>query len=67
MMQTIQIRDRQVGEGYPPYVVAEACINHQGNPDLAKKMVYLAHAMGCDSIKFQGHVLDDEMLRETPQ
>lgn len=66
-MQTIQIRDRRVGEGYPPYVVAEACINHQGNPDLAKKMVYLAHAMGCDSIKFQVHVLDDEMLRETPQ
>ncbi|MEE2997957.1 MAG: N-acetylneuraminate synthase family protein [Pseudomonadota bacterium] len=67
MTKAIQIADRQVGEGFPPYVVAEACINHQGDPELAKKMVYIAHAMGCDSIKFQIHVLDDEMLQEAPQ
>lgn len=67
MIETIQIADREVGEGFPPYIVAEACINHQGDPELAKKMVYVAHAMGCDSIKFQIHVLDDEMLREAPQ
>ena len=30
-------------------------------------MVYFAHAMGCDAIKFQMHVLDDEMLRQAPQ
>jgi N-acetylneuraminate synthase len=30
-------------------------------------MVHMAHAMGSDCIKFQIHVLDNEMLRETPQ
>jgi N-acetylneuraminate synthase len=30
-------------------------------------MVYIAHAMGAHVIKFQIHVLDNEMLRETPQ
>ena len=67
MNETIQIGGRQVGEGFPPYIVAEACINHQGDPELARKMVYMAHAMGCDSIKFQIHVLEDEMLRDAPQ
>lgn len=67
MTESISIADRQVGNGLPPYVVAEACINHQGDPEMAKQMVYVAHAMGCDSIKFQIHVLEDEMLREAPQ
>lgn len=67
MTESIRIGNRSVGAGHPPFVVAEACINHQGDPELAKKMVYVAHAMGCDSIKFQMHVLDDEMLRQAPQ
>ena len=29
-------------------------------------MVYFAHAMGADAIKFQMHILDDEMLRDVP-
>lgn len=65
--KTVLLGSREVGDGCPPYIIAEACINHQGDPDLAKKMVYVAHAMGCDAIKFQLHVLDDEMLREAPQ
>lgn len=50
-----------------PYVIAEACINHEGEYAIAEKMVYMAHAMGVDCIKFQFHVLENEMLRETPQ
>ena len=29
-------------------------------------MTYIAHAMGCDAIKFQMHVLENEMLTEVP-
>ena len=29
-------------------------------------MAIIARAMGCDAIKYQLHVLDDEMLRDTP-
>ncbi|MSO92244.1 MAG: hypothetical protein EXQ86_02445 [Rhodospirillales bacterium] len=67
MGATIDVGGRLVGEGHPPYIIAEACINHQGDIEIAKKMTYVAHAMGCDAIKFQMHVLDDEMLREAPQ
>jgi len=67
MTQTISIANRLVGNGQPPYIIAEACINHQGDPALARRMVHIAHAMGCDAVKFQLHVLDDEMLREAPR
>jgi N-acetylneuraminate synthase len=67
MSKTIDIGGRLVGEGQPPYIIAEACINHQGDVAIARRMVYVAHAMGCDAIKFQMHVLDDEMLRQAPQ
>src|ERR1041384_5262661 len=64
--RTIRIGNREVGDGCPPYIIAEACINHEGNIGLAREMVLIARAMGCDAIKFQLHHLDDEMLRDAP-
>jgi len=66
MEKTVEIGGRLVGDGQPPYVIAEAAISHQGDMEVARRMTYMAHAMGCDAIKFQMHVLDDEMLRDTP-
>ncbi len=63
----IMIGDRPVGEGHPPYLIAEACINHEGRLDLARDMAVMAKAMGADAVKYQFHVLDDEMLRGAPQ
>ena len=63
----IRLGKREIGENCPPYVIAEACINHEGEIALARRMVHIAYAMGADAIKFQMHVLDDEMLHETPQ
>ncbi len=67
MKPSTMINGRTVGEGHPPYVIAEACINHEGDIRIAQEMVFHARAAGCDAIKFQIHVLDDEMLREAPQ
>lgn len=67
MIKSIKIGNRFVGSEYPPYIIAEAAINHEGDMKIAEKMVYLAHALGADAIKFQIHVLDNEMLRETPK
>lgn len=66
MNKTVKIGTRLVGDEQPPYVIAEAAVSHQGNYETARRMVYIAHAMGCDAIKFQMHVLDNEMLREVP-
>lgn len=66
MSPVIRIGNRLVGEGHAPYVIAEACINHEGDIRIAREMVYVARAMGVCAIKFQLHVLDDEMLRDAP-
>ena len=66
-MKEIIINGRAVGRDHPPYLIAEACINHEGDIRIAKEMVFHARAAGVDAIKFQLHVLDDEMLREAPQ
>ena len=67
MIQPVMIGNRPVGPGHRPFIVAEAAINHQGEHAIAEHMVYVAHALGADAIKFQIHVLDNEMLREAPQ
>ena len=66
-MKEIIINGRKVGRDFPPYVIAEACINHEGDIKIAKEMVFHARAAGVDAIKFQLHVLDDEMLRDAPK
>ena len=66
MMQPVRIGNRLVGPGQPPFIIAEACVNHQGDPDHAKRMVHVAHAMGADAIKFQLHLPEREMLRVVP-
>ena len=67
MAEIVTIGGRKVGKGHPPYIIAEACINHEGDIKIARQMVYVAHAMGADCIKFQIHILENEMLRRAPQ
>jgi hypothetical protein len=56
-----------IGENFKPYIIAEACINHQGNMKIAKRMIEIAANCGVSAVKFQFHILDDEMLRSTPK
>lgn len=67
MIQPVKIGNRLAGPGQKPYIIAEAAINHQGEYAIAERMVYMAHALGADAIKFQIHVLANEMLREAPK
>ena len=66
-MKFIKINKTLVGEGKKPYIIAEACINHQGNMKMAKKMIEKASQCGVSAVKFQFHVLEDEMLKAAPK
>ena len=42
-----------VGPGQPTYVVAEIGINHNGDPEIVKRLIDDAHRAGVDAVKFQ--------------
>ncbi len=58
----IDFMGRMVGPGHAPLVIAEIGINHEGSLDKAIRMVDDAAAAGCECVKFQSHVIDDEMI-----
>ena len=53
MPHIINIGDREVGEGRPVFVIAEAGVNHNGDIGLAKRLIDAAGAAGADAVKFQ--------------
>ena len=41
-MEKIKIGDRFIGEGAPTFIIAEAGVNHNGDIELAKKLIDVA-------------------------
>lgn len=62
MAPHFEIQNRKIGFDFPPFVIAEIGINHEGNYQKAIKMVDDAFSAGCECVKFQSHVVDDEMI-----
>jgi N-acetylneuraminate synthase/N,N'-diacetyllegionaminate synthase len=52
-MRTIRLGNRSVGEEEPCFIIAEIGINHNGDMDIAKKMIDEAIGCGVDAVKFQ--------------
>jgi len=57
-MNTLKIGNRLVGDDQPCFVIAEIGINHNGNIDVAKRLISVALAAGCDAVKFQKRTVD---------
>ena len=49
----IYINGRLVGNKFPPFIIAEAGLNHNGSLDIAMKLIHEAKNAGVDAIKFQ--------------
>lgn len=52
-MQEIKIGNRVIGNKHPIYIIAEIGLNHQGDVNLAKKLIDKAIEARCDAVKFQ--------------
>ena len=63
----MKIGTREIGPEHPPLVIAEIGINHGGSLAVAKEMVRLAAASGCECVKHQTHILEDEMTDEAKE
>ena len=73
MTRMIRIGDRPVGDGCPAYIVAEIGINHNGDINMARKLIDAAALAGCDAVKFQKRTPELcvppeqwDVIRETP-
>ena len=73
MTRSIRIGDRVVGDGEPVYIAAEIGINHNGDLEIARRLIDVAARSGCDAVKFQKRTPDRcvpadqrDVVRNTP-
>jgi N-acetylneuraminate synthase len=73
MTREIKLGNRTVGDGHPAFIIAEIGINHNGDLDVAKKMIDAAVHAGADAVKFQKRTPEvatppeqQKQMRETP-
>jgi N-acetylneuraminate synthase len=52
-MRSIAFGRRVIGDGQAAYIVAELGINHNGDIDVAKRLIDAAADAACDAVKFQ--------------
>lgn len=57
-MSEISIADYMIGDGHPCYVIAEIGINHNGDVEIAKKLIDVAVTSGCNAVKFQKRTIE---------
>jgi len=55
---SVRIGRRTIGDSEPCYIIAEIGINHNGDIDLAKRLISVAVAAGCDAVKFQKRTVE---------
>ena len=58
MAREIKFGNRMLGDGHPAYVIAEVGINHNGDLNIAKKIIDAAAHAGADAVKFQKRTPD---------
>lgn len=58
----IEISERKVGIDYPPLIIVEVGINHEGNKSKAIQLVDAAIEAGAELVKFQTHITEKEMV-----
>ncbi|MHC1771548.1 MAG: N-acetylneuraminate synthase family protein [Flexilinea sp.] len=73
MAKEIKLGNQLVGEGHPTYIIAEIGINHNGDLNIAKRMIHAAHYAHVNAVKFQKRtpkicvpLEEQSKMRETP-
>lgn len=61
-MAEFQLGMRKISPDYPPLVIAEVGINHEGDVSKALQLVDAAAAAGAECVKFQCHITEAEMI-----
>lgn len=54
----VLLGERPVGDGHPCFVLAEIGINHNGDAQIARKLIDVAAFAGCEGVKFQKRTIE---------
>jgi N-acetylneuraminate synthase/N,N'-diacetyllegionaminate synthase len=65
--RTWRIGGRAIGAGAAVFIVAEAGVNHNGDPALARRLVDAAAECGADAVKFQTFTVDALLTQAAPK
>ncbi|TGK30932.1 N-acetylneuraminate synthase [Leptospira gomenensis] len=63
----LEIPNSQNLKPKPSYIIAEAGVNHNGDLELAKKLIYSAKEAGADCVKFQTFVAEEVASARAPK
>ncbi len=67
MVKTVNIGGSEIGPGQPCFIIAEAGVNHNGDPALARELVLKAKAAGANCVKFQTFAAERVVTRAAPK
>ena len=67
MINEIKIGNNIISSNRPVFIIAEAGVNHNGDIDLAKELIYEAKNAGADCIKFQTFKAERVVLDNAPK
>lgn len=66
-MKVIEIDGRPIGPGHPCFIIAEAGVNHNGQVELAERLVDIAADARADAVKFQTFKADHVVSASAPK
>jgi N-acetylneuraminate synthase len=73
MSKSVRVGSKTLGPDNPCYLIAEIGVNHNGDIDIAKRLISIASGAGCDAVKFQKRTPElcvpaaqRSVMRETP-
>ena len=64
---TIDVAGRKVGAGQPCFIIAEAGVNHNGESEMARRLIDVAVRAGADAVKFQTFKAERLVTRDAPK
>jgi len=67
MVRPVEIAGHAIGPGQRCFVIAEAGVNHNGQVDLAKRLIDAAADAGADAVKFQTFIAERLVTHDAPK